>query len=394
MKEKIKVGIVGLSFGMEFVPIYLRHPDVEGVVIADYNEELLQICREKFGIRKQDCYRDLDEMLQDETIDAIHIVTPPASHAELSIKALKAGRHCGCTIPMGMSMQELYDVIRARKESGKQYMFLETTVFGREYFYIKELYEKGELGKLQYMTCAHYQDMEGWPKYWDGFPPLMHPTHAVGPCLMLLGKYPKEVYGKGSGRVRKELEKQYGCPFAFESAFITLEDSDVTIEMERFLYEVARSYSECFRIYGSMKSFEWQQLADEDPVLYIRTGNIQQEMIDIDGDPNRYGRGGEIIEERVKVPDYGCRLPDSIAGFTTETVYNDENQHLSFKQGGGHGGSHPHMIHEFVRAIIEDRPPIVDDITGAYWTGVGICAHESAMRGGVTVPIPNFKNLK
>ncbi|MFR3320262.1 MAG: hypothetical protein ACLTSZ_02680 [Lachnospiraceae bacterium] len=55
--------------------------------------------------------------------------------------------------------------------------------------------------------------------------------------------------------------------------------------MERFLYEVARSYQECFRVYGSKKSFEWQQLSDEDPVLYERTGDIQQDMIDIDGDP-------------------------------------------------------------------------------------------------------------
>ena len=51
-------------------------------------------------------------------------------------------------------------------------MFLETTVFGREFFYVQELYKKGELGKLQYMTCARYQDMEGGkkmpiPEFWE-----------------------------------------------------------------------------------------------------------------------------------------------------------------------------------------------------------------------------------
>ena len=177
------------------------------------------------------------------------------------------------------------------------------------------------------------------------------------------------------------------------TAFINLEDSDVTIEMERFLYEVARSYQECFRVYGSKKSFEWQQLSDEDPVLYERTGDIQQEMIDIDGDPDRFARGGEIIERRIKVPDYGYRLPEEIAFFTTETVYNDENEHLSFKQGGGHGGSHPHMIHEFIMSIVEDRKPLIDDIKGAYWTATGICAHLSAMEGGKKMPIPDFAKL-
>ena len=99
----------------------------------------------------------------------------------------------------------------------------------------------------------------------------MHPTHALAPCLLLTGRYPAQVYGRGSGRIREELQQQYHCPFAFESAFVSLENSDLTIEMERFLYGVARSYSECFRVYGEKSSFEWQQLESEMPVLYSRT---------------------------------------------------------------------------------------------------------------------------
>lgn len=393
MSKKLKIGVVGISFGMEFVAIYKKHPDVASVVIADTDERLLKIAQEKFGFREDECFTDIQPMLDDPEVDAIHIVTPPATHAELSIRALNAGKHCGCTIPMGMSLEELYAVIEARKKSGKQYMFLETTVFGREFFYVQDLYQKGELGKIQYMSCAHYQDMEGWPSYWEGYPPLMHPTHAIGPCLMLLGQYPSAVYARGSGRVRDSLKEKYGCPYAFEAAMVSLEESDVTIEVERFLYGVARSYSECFRVYGEKKSFEWQQLADESPVLYTRTGELQQDMIDLDSDPERFNRGSEIIEQRIQVPDYGYRLPEEIAGFTTETIYNDENMHLSFKQGGGHGGSHPHMVHEFVRSIIENRKPIVDDILGAYWTGLGICAHQSALAGGKVIEIPKFKKL-
>ncbi|MBP3469139.1 MAG: Gfo/Idh/MocA family oxidoreductase [Lachnospiraceae bacterium] len=393
MSKKLKIGVVGISFGMEFVAIYKKHPDVASVVIADTDERLLKIAQEKFGFREDECFTDIQPMLDDPEVDAIHIVTPPATHAELSIRALNAGKHCGCTIPMGMSLEELYAVIEARKKSGKQYMFLETTVFGREFFYVQDLYQKGELGKIQYMSCAHYQDMEGWPSYWEGYPPLMHPTHAIGPCLMLLGQYPSAVYARGSGRVRDSLKEKYGCPYAFEAAMVSLEESDVTIEVERFLYGVARSYSECFRVYGEKKSFEWQQLADESPVLYTRTGELQQDMIDLDSDPERFNRGSEILEQRIQVPDYGYRLPEEIAGFTTETIYNDENMHLSFKQGGGHGGSHPHMVHEFVQSIIENRKPIVDDILGAYWTGLGICAHQSALAGGKVIEIPKFKKL-
>ena len=391
--KKLNVALVGLSFGLEFVAIYCKHPDVNKVFIVDKNEKLLTIARNRYNIPAEQCFTDFEEILKIPEIDAVHLVTPPATHAPFSIQVLNAGKHCGCTIPMGMSIQELNDVIHARIKSGKNYMFMETTIYQREFLYIKELYEKGALGRLQYMSCAHYQDMEGWPDYWKGFPPLMHPTHAVAPCLMLAGHLPDKVYARGSGRIRDELEKQYGCPFAFESAFISLKDSDVTIEMERFLYGVARSYSECFRIYGENKSNTRSSVADEDPVLYTRTGALEKVDI-ITEDNEESSRGGEIKEERIKIPDYAHLLPKEIASFTTNTVYNNENTHLSFTQGGGHGGSHPHLVHEFVRSILENRKPQLDDVMGAYWTGTGICAHESAMKGGEIISIPAFEKIQ
>ena len=294
--KKLNVALVGLSFGLEFVAIYCKHPDIDKVYIVDKNEKLLNIAKERYSIPDERCFTDLQDVLDIPEIDAVHLVTPPATHAPFSVRVLNAGKHCGCTIPMGMSIQELNDIIAARKASGKNYMFMETTIFQREFLYIQELYKKGELGRLQYMTCAHYQDMEGWPEYWEGFPPLMHPTHAVAPCLMLAGHLPDKVYARGSGKIRKELADKYGCPFAFESAFISLQDSDVTIEMERFLYGVARNYSECFRIYGENESFEWQQLADEDPVLFTRTGELEKVDI-LDEDSEKSSRGSEIVEK-------------------------------------------------------------------------------------------------
>jgi hypothetical protein len=68
-----------------------------------------------------------------------------------------------------------------------------------------------------------------------------------------------------------------------------------------------------------------------------------------------------------------------------------DKSHQSFTQGGGHSGSHPHMVHEFVMSIVEQRKPWIDEITAANWTAAGICAHESAMRGGEKVEIPRFE---
>ena len=97
------------------------------------------------------------------------------------------------------------------------------------------------------------------------------------------------------------------------------------------------------------------------------------------------------MPEHVKVPDYAHLLPEPIQCFTTKGVYDDdEHQHLSFIQGSGHGGSHPHLAHEFVMSIVENRPPRPDATSSVNWTLAGICAHQSAMKGGARVEIPQF----
>jgi hypothetical protein len=90
------------------------------------------------------------------------------------------------------------------------------------------------------------------------------------------------------------------------------------------------------------------------------------------------------------VPDYGARVPPEIARFTRYVYYDEAHPETSFKVGGGHDGSHPHMAHEFVRSIIEGRQPALDAITTANWNAPGICAHESALQGGARVMIPSF----
>ena len=98
--------------------------------------------------------------------------------------------------------------------------------------------------------------------------------------------------------------------------------------------------------------------------------------------------GGDKAAARVKVPpDRADLLPPEIGKYTRRFVYSDKDRHLSFEQGGGHHGSHPHLVHEFVRSILEGRKPAIDAVTAANWTAAGICAHESALRGGAEVEI-------
>ena len=365
--KKIRVAIVGLGFGAEFIPIYQRHPNAEMVAICRRSEKELNECGDKFGIKVR--YTDFNKLLQDPNIDAVHINSPIPDHAAQSLAALKAGKHVACTVPMATAVDECRQLVQEQRRSGKVYMMMETVVYSREFLFVKELYDKGELGRVQFLRGSHQQDMDGWPNYWPGLPPMHYATHCVSPCLALLGKHADSVVCHGSGRIREELIGRYGSPFAIETATFKIRDADVVAEVTRSLFDTARQYRESFDVYGSNKSFEWQQVENEEPVIHTR------------------GLPEPKIPQRVKVPDYAHRLPEAVRPFTGQVA---DQEHLSFLQGAGHGGSHPHLAHAFLMAVLGERPALPDAETSANWTMVGICAHESAMKGGARVDLPRF----
>ncbi|RPD51322.1 Gfo/Idh/MocA family oxidoreductase [Paracnuella aquatica] len=369
--KKINVAIIGLGFGAEFIPIYQRHPHANMYAICQRNEQKLNEVGHHFGIEVR--YTDYDELLKDPNVDAVHINTPIPDHAAQSIKALKAGKHVACTVPMATSVEDCRQIVELVEQTGLTYMMMETVVYAREFLFMKELYDNGELGKVQFLKASHQQDMDGWPNYWPGLPPMHYATHCVGPVLALTRAEAEYVSCFGSGTIREELHGHYNSPFAVESTHIKFKGSDLSAHVYRSLFDVARQYRESIEVYGSKKSVEWP-LIEHKPLVVHTAKKPEPE-----------------IPEEVQAPDYAHLLPEPIQRFTTKGVYDtDEQTHLSFVQGAGHGGSHPHLVHEFVSALVEKRAPFPDARQSANITCVGILAHESAMEGGKLIPLPSF----
>jgi predicted dehydrogenase len=309
-------------------------------------------------------------------IDAVHLVTGIPDHAPMTIKALEAGKHCACTVPMATTLEDLDAIVNAQKRSGKNFMMMETAVYTRQFQYARSLLEQGAFGRIQFLRGAHYQDMEAWPPYWAGLPPMWYATHAVSPLLAIAGARAEKVHCFGSGHMRAELQAQYGNPYPVETAIFSLDRPGLSAEVTRSLFHCARPYMESFVIYGENACYEWQ-MEDEPPVLFRMT-------------PVDPGKVRSVSVARPGAPDRTDLLPQPIARHTRRFVYTSESQHISFEQGGGHHGSHPYLVHEFVRSIIEERPPAIDAVTAANWTAPGICAHQSALIGGKEVEIPGW----
>ena len=363
--QTVNVAIVGLGFGKEFIPIYQHHPCTNMYAICQRTPTQLDEVGKQFGIAQR--YMSFDELIRDPKVDAVHINSPIHLHASQSIAALRAGKHVACTVPAATTVEECREIVRAAKESGMNYMMMETAIYTREFLFVREMCERGQLGRIQFMRGCHQQEMAGWPGYWEGLPPMHYATHAVSPCLALVKGEAEYVSCYGSGRIAEKLQAKYNSPFAVESALFKVRGQELAFEVTRSLFETARQYIESFDVYAEKKSVEWARIEGEEPIVH----------------------SGEK-PERVPVPDFARLLPQPIQRFTTKGVYDSEHAHLSFVQGGGHGGSHPHLVHEFISSIVEQRASFPDVYQSTNWTCAGICAHESALQGGKQVPLPVF----
>jgi predicted dehydrogenase len=369
--RKVKVAIVGLGFGADFIPIYQNHPNSELYAICQRSAEKLKAAGKKYGVDR--LFTDYNDLLKLKELDAIHVVTPADTHASIVLDCLKSEKHVACTVPMAIDVEDCKEIIRMRRKVGVKYMMMETAAYTREFLYIKKLKDEGKLGKIQFLRGSHMQDMEEWGYPWPGWPPLNYATHAVSPLAILAGAPVDWVFGLGSGRIRENYIKNWNCPFAVESMLMKFKGSDIGAEVTRSLYDTVRQYIESFDVYGQKLSFEWNKLDNEEPILFT----------------------GKEDAEKVKIPDTGYMLPKEIAKFTKslEVMDEEEKSHLSFIQGSGHSGSHPHLVNEFITSIIEDRDSAIDAEKAANWSSAGVLGNNSSIMGSEKIFIPDFWNL-
>ena len=294
-----------------------------------------------------------DELLKDPNVDAVHINSPIPDHAPQSIAALKAGKHVACTVPMAHDAST--SAGRSSRPSGRRgkvYMMMETVVYSREYLFVKELYDKGELGRIQFLRGSHQQDMDGWPGYWPGLPPMHYATHCVSPCLAILGKHAEHVVCHGSGRIREELIPKYGSPFAIETATFKIKGLATSCaEVTRSLFDTARQYRESFDAYGSRRSrFEWQQVEDEEPVIHTKSTPSSRCR-------SRRSPSGS------RCPTTPTSCPEPIRSSRSRRRSRTPSTCRS-SRAAATAASHPHLVHNFLLACLGEQPalPDADDV--------------------------------
>ncbi len=148
----LKMGMIGAGNIASYQLKAVKELDnCEIVAIADMNIENARSRADEFGIK--DCYSDYKELLQDESIEAVSIITPTFTHKQIVIDALKSGKHVLCEKPPMLNAQEVRECEKVAEECGKILMFAFVCRFSNHTQYLKKYIEAGKMGEFVSAEC-------------------------------------------------------------------------------------------------------------------------------------------------------------------------------------------------------------------------------------------------
>jgi len=366
----IKVGLVGLGqFGSAFVSLFAGHPLVDKLVLCDTRSARVAEMLSGHGLDLGS--GSLDELLGTD-VDAVALFTQPWRHSRQVLACLAAGKHVYSAVPPvyradgdgAVALDECDALVKEVERSGLVYMLGETTVYRAETVYCRERAAAGDFGEIVYGECEYWHDIDApscslrdvaqtrWGESWDqhlsGGVPMHYPTHAMSSMVSIMG-----------ARVTKVTALGFACS---GDDWCTGE----TVSGNRFVQQVA-----------------FVRMSNRATVRHMESRRI--------GHPGREGM--RVIGTR------GCFL-DDVGGPKWTTVNGWERIDLgvvrtdlaaaSVAHQGGHGGSHPYLVDEFVRSCYEQRTPAISVWDAVRFLAPGIVAHMSSLRDGEWLEVPDW----
>ena len=214
---KLKVAIIGcggIANGKHMPALRSQADRVEMVAFCDLIIERAEKAAKDFGTPDARVYADYRELLEDASIDVVHVCTPNRSHCEISVAALDAGKHVMCEKPMAKTVADAQLMLDAAKRSGKLLTIGYQNRFRPDSLYLKQAVEAGKLGEI-YFAKAHALRRRAVPtwgvflnEYEQGGGPLIDiGTHALDLTLFTMNNYePKAVLGRAFHKLNNQTQ--------------------------------------------------------------------------------------------------------------------------------------------------------------------------------------------
>jgi predicted dehydrogenase len=371
----IKLGLVGVgAFGRGFVGLYRRHPLVSRIALCDLEPGRLAEVAREHGITET--YPSLDAICRTD-LDALVIITQPWLHAPQAVQAMEAGKHVYSAVPMasdadGNRMLEWCDrIIRTSRKTGQFYMMGETSFFRPEAMYARR--RRADFGTFVHAEGMYFHDVDlpacslrdvakaRWGRAWTpskaGGIPMHYPTHSLGGFVSVMQARVTEVAAFGFHDAHDDWHRadtEEGNVLANETALMRMSNG-ATAEIKEYR-RVGAFGHEGFSVYGTKAS------------LVDSFGRVRWMTWETEAD---------LGPEAMRDP-----LPPDVA-----EAFRDEKGETEY---GGHGGSHAYLVNEFVQALYARRQPAVHAWEAVRYLAPGIVAHQSALRGGELLKVPDW----
>jgi predicted dehydrogenase len=351
--RKIKMGLVGFGvcgFGTAFG--LQDHPNVEVVAVSDLIPERCANMAQVARCKKT--YPSLEDMVKDDSIEAIFVATDAASHGRHCLEVMKHGKHVATAVPATWgSLEEadmLYEMV---KKTGLTYMMFETSAYHDDLYAMRQIYNADGFGKLIYTEGEYFHyfptAMDSYKGWRTGLPPQYYPTHSNAYYVAVTGGSFTAVSCVGNRSIVPHFMPEnnaYKNPFGSEVALFRTSEGGM-----------------------ARMTVAWDM-----PVLGGETGRVS-------GQKGAFWRGHyqdihgrNILETETPIKSVNWKKPPLPP--TTAP--------------GGHGGSHGYLGHEFVMAILENRKPLINIAWALNMTVAGIVAHQSALKDGELLKIPQY----
>ncbi|MHB0999905.1 MAG: Gfo/Idh/MocA family protein [Armatimonadota bacterium] len=411
----ISIGLVGLgSFGNAFAPLFKNHPLVDRIGICDREPAILQRFLQdpfyKDKLDPRDCYDSLDAICKAD-FDALAVITQPWLHAPQCIQAMESGKDVYSAVPIisipdnDETLDWCDKLVDTVKRTGQLYMLGETTYYHPQSMYCRRKAREGAFGSFVYAEGEYMHDVDNdcnlrivqqmrtsstsgkeWLQIRDSYVkrgilggPMHYPTHSTSGPVCVMNAHAVKVNAHG-------FRHQENDPFFADSAFtnemalFTMSNGAVVRILEmRETPGVVGQDSETFRIFGTRGSFSENR--------WFHTDRPSLPNPDLNNLP-------KPTCVNLTTAEMVDPLPHEVDLAFKKVMFSDitdEAQLLSLDfTAGGHGGSHPYLVNEFVSAVAEHRQPAINIWEAVRYMAMGIAAHESALRDGETVSVADW----
>ena len=358
--KRVRLAVAGGGFGARHH--WHEHPGCDVTAVTDLVDGRRAALAKAYSCGAT--FGSLEEMLKDAagTFDAVAVFTDAPSHAKHATLCLEHGKHVVVACPVALTLEDMAALVEVVERTGLTYMMHESSVYRQECIAARELYQAGEFGRLCYSeveyyhpgigaranTLSRWQGLKSW-RY--GFPPMLYPTHSLGLLVGVTGERIVRVscLGQHVGEDFPANENAYGNPFDNEMALGLTDQGNLC------------RFGVFWQIAGHGERGQW--MGDKLSCYMAGYSGQPQAMAPL--------RGGSREWE---VPRYWetDRLPEAM------------------RHDSGHGGSAAFLSAEFIDALLEERRPSVDLYEAIAMNAPGVVAHESALRGGEQIEVPQF----